>query len=268
MSIMFSFKNFFRHIHEHCRYLSLFCFNDTFGFLVNGSWSHDKLSAPYFVPCCTENISIIEIDHSLHCSQNSSEKKFQLQPGIIIIAHSQNQTSFFFFFRRNWDSFFLFDMATPPRKKFLIKLTRRNADGQNVHHQRETQTEQLEAVHPCERCRTSLSSCRLPLSVQKQNFSSVVAASGFVWQKIALQKPSGGKFQSRWQTNLSSPSERSASKPRHSFLPVRRPPWLRKHSFSTAQVHVMIGSPSSALSIPEEEDEELFSAMSIDFAWL
>ena len=29
----------------------------------------------------------------------------------------------------------------------------------------------------------------------------------------------------------------------------------------------MIGSPSSALSIPEEE-EELFSAMSIAFAWL
>ena len=30
----------------------------------------------------------------------------------------------------------------------------------------------------------------------------------------------------------------------------------------------MIGSPSSALSIPEEEEEELFSAMSIAFAWL
>ena len=49
-------------------------------------------------------------------SQNGSEKKFQLQPDIIIIAHSQNQTSFF---RRNWDSFFLFDMVTLPRKKFL-----------------------------------------------------------------------------------------------------------------------------------------------------
>ena len=68
-SIMFSFKkNFFRHIHEHCCCLSLFCFSDTFGFfLVNGSWSHDKLSAPSLVPCCTENISMIEIDHSLHC---------------------------------------------------------------------------------------------------------------------------------------------------------------------------------------------------------
>ena len=114
-------------------------------------------------------------------SQNGSEKKFQLQPGIIIIAHSQNQTSFF---RRSWDSFFLFDMATPPIKKFLIKLTRRNADGQNVHHQRVTQT--VQAVHPCERCRPTSLSCRLPLSVQKQNFPSVVAASGFVWQKIAL----------------------------------------------------------------------------------
>ena len=30
----------------------------------------------------------------------------------------------------------------------------------------------------------------------------------------------------------------------------------------------MIGSPSSALSIAEEEEEELFSAMSIAFAWL
>ena len=29
-------------------------------------------------------------------SQNGSEKKFQPQPDIIIIAHSQNQTSFFF----------------------------------------------------------------------------------------------------------------------------------------------------------------------------
>ena len=98
-------------------------------------------------------------------------KKFQLQPYIIIIAHSQKQTSFFF--RRNRDSFFLFDMATLPRKKFLIKLTRRNADGQNVHHQRVTQS-----VHPCKRCCPTSLSCRLPLSVQKQNFSSVVAASG------------------------------------------------------------------------------------------
>ena len=66
-SIMFTFKKLFS---SHSRALLLsftFCFSDTFGFLVNGSWSHDKLSAPYFVPCCTENIRIIEIDHILHC---------------------------------------------------------------------------------------------------------------------------------------------------------------------------------------------------------
>ena len=68
-------------------------------FLVNGSWSQDNLSAPYFAPCCTENTSIIEIDQSLHCFecilQYGSEKKFQLQHDINI-AHSHNQTSFFF----------------------------------------------------------------------------------------------------------------------------------------------------------------------------
>ena len=45
-------------------------------------------------------------------------------------------------------------MGTLPRKKFLIKLTRRNADGQNVHHQRVTQS--VQAVHPCERCRPTV----------------------------------------------------------------------------------------------------------------
>ena len=107
-------------------------------------------------------------------SQNGSEKKFQLQPDKIIIAHSQNQTSFFF--QKELGQFLLFNMATLPRKKFLIKLTRRNADGQNLHHQRVTQS--VQAVHPCERCRPTSLSSRLPLSVQKQNFSSVVAASG------------------------------------------------------------------------------------------
>ena len=118
-------------------------------------------------------------------SQNSSEKKFQLQPGII--PHSQNQTRFF---RRNWDSFFLFDMATPPRKKFLIKLMRRNADGQNVHHQRVTQT--VQAVHPCERCRadfvvlssaserpeTELFQCRCSLGVCVTEDSSIKTKRG------------------------------------------------------------------------------------------
>ena len=189
-------------------------------------------------------------------SQNGSETwKFGLQPGIIIIANSQNQTSFF---RRNWDSFFLFDMATPPRKKFLIKLTRRNADGQNVHHQRVNQT--VQAVHPCERCRPTLLSCRLPLSVQKQNFSSVVARSpGVCVTEDSSVKTKRGKlsvemtdqpFVTKWTMCLQTRCS--------FFLPVRRPQWLRKHSFSTAQVCVMIGSPSSALSITEEGRRRTF----------
>ena len=113
-----------------------------------------------------------------YISQNGSEKKFQLQPDIILLLLiHKTRPVFFFVFRRNWDSFFLFDMATLPRKKFLMKLTRRNADGQNVHHQRVTQS--VQAVRPCERCRLTSLSCRLPLSVQKQNFSNVAAASGF-----------------------------------------------------------------------------------------
>ena len=83
-------------------------------------------------------------------SQNSSEKKV---PTTIRHYCSFTKTRPVFFFRRNWDSFFSFDMATPQRKNFS-KLTRRNADGQNVHHQRVTQT--VQAVHPCERCRGRL----------------------------------------------------------------------------------------------------------------
>ena len=185
-------------------------------------------------------------------------EKVKLQPGINIIAYSQNQSNFF---RRNWDSFFLFDMATP--RKFLIKLTRRNADGQNVHHQRVTQT--VQAVHPCERCRpislsaserpeTELFQCRCSLGVCVTEDSSVKTKRGKLSVEMTDQL-----FVTKWTICLQT---------RYSFLPVRRPPWLRKHSFSTAQVHVKIGSPSSALSIPEEEEEELFSAMSIAFAWL
>ena len=121
----FLLKNFFRHIHEHCCYLTLFCFSDTFGFLVNGSWSHDKLSAPYFVPCCTENISMIEMDHSLHRYHWMHFTK-RLWEKVPTTTRHKYYCSFTkpdqFFFRRNWDSFFLlvFDMGTLPRKKFLI----------------------------------------------------------------------------------------------------------------------------------------------------
>ena len=134
-------------------------------------------------------------------SQNGSEKKFQLQQDINIIAHSQNQTSFFFF-RRNWDSFFLFDMGKLLRKKFLIKLTRRNADGQNVHHQRVTQS--VQAVHPCpcERCRpTSLScrrlhfQCRCSLGVFVTEDSSVKTKRGKLSVEMTDQP-----FVTKWTT--------------------------------------------------------------------
>ena len=115
-------------------------------------------------------------------SQNGSEKKFQLQPGIIIIAHSKNQTSFFFQKELRQFLFIWYGHATTKKGSHKVDETEcrwakcapseGNSDGQ--------------AVHPCERCRPTSLSCRLPLSVQKQNFSSVVAVSGFVWQKIAL----------------------------------------------------------------------------------
>ena len=117
---------------------------------------------------------------------DGSEKKFQLQPGIIIIAHSQNRTRFF---RRNWDSFFFIWYGHATTKKVSHKVD-------------ETECRWAKCAPKCapsegnsdgapwrgssERCCPTSLSCRLPLSVQKQNFSSVVAASGFVWQKIAL----------------------------------------------------------------------------------
>ena len=121
---------------------------------------------------------------------NGSEKKFQLQPDVIIIAHSQNQTSFFYSEGTETVSFYL----TWPRyheEKFLIKLTRRNADGQNVHHQRITQS--VQAVHPCmralssdfvvlssasERPETELFQCRCSLKVFVTEDSSVKTKRG------------------------------------------------------------------------------------------
>ena len=156
-------------------------------------------------------------------------------------------------------------MGTLPRKKFLIKLTRRSADGQNVHHQMVTQS--VQAVHPCERCRhspTSLS-CRLPERSETELFQCRCSLGVFVTEDSSVKTKRGKlsvemtdqPFVTKWTICLQT---------RYSFLPIRRPPWLRKHCFSTAQVHVMIRSPSNALSIPEEEEEELFSARSIAFA--
>ena len=111
-------------------------------------------------------------------SQNGSEKKFQLQPGIIIIAHSQNQTSFL---RRNWNSFFLLDMATPPRKKFLIKLTTAECRWAKCASEGNPHGAPLRALRSSDFVVLSSASER-----PETELSSVVAASGFVWQKIAL----------------------------------------------------------------------------------
>ena len=107
-----------------------------------------------------------------------------------------------------------------------------------------------------ERPETELFQCRCiaSLGVFVTEDSSVKTRRGKLSVEITDQP-----FVTKWTICLQT---------RYSFLPVWRPPWLRKHSFSIAQVHVMIGSPSSALSIPGEEEEELFSAMSIAFAWL
>ena len=125
-------------------------------------------------------------------------------------------------------------MATLPRKKFLIKLTRRNADGQNVHRQRVTQS--VQAVHPSERCRrtsfnvlssaserpgTELFQCRCSLGVFVTEDSSVKTKRGKLSVEMTDQPAS------RHQVNDLPPNEVF-------FLRVRRPPWLRKHSFSTA----------------------------------
>ena len=184
----------------------------------------DKLSAPYFVPCCTEIVRVYVASLkrttvftvTTECiSQNGSEKKFQLQPDIVIIAHSQTDQ----FFQKELKQF-LFYLIWPryhrPRRTLLIKLMRWNADGQNVHHQRVTQS--VQAVHPCEPCRLTSLSCRLPSSVQKKlqpwgfcdRYSSVKTKRGKLSVEMTDQP-----FVTKWTICLQT---------RYSFLPVRRPP--------------------------------------------
>ena len=55
-------------------------------------------------------------------SQNSSEKKFQLQPDIIIIVRSQNQTSFFFFSEGTETVSFYLTMPRYHEKKVSYKV--------------------------------------------------------------------------------------------------------------------------------------------------
>ena len=184
----FLFKNFFRHIHEHCRYLSLFCFSDTFGFLVNGSWSHDKLSAPYFVPCCTESISIIEIDHSLHCYHWMHFTK-QLWEKVPTTTRHNCYCSFTKpdqFFQKELRQFLFIWYGHATTKKVSHKVdetecrwakcapSEGNSDG--------TSGAPLRALSGRLRC---LVVC-LWASRNRTFTASVVAASGFVWQKIAL----------------------------------------------------------------------------------
>ena len=181
MSITFSFKKL---ILSHSRALLL-----SFTFFVSatpsvfGKWFviSWQTVGTYFVPCCTENLSMTEMDHSLHCYHwmHFTKRLWEKVPTTtrqMLLLIYKTRPVFFFSEGTETVSFYLI-WARYHEKKFLIKLTRRNADGQNVHHQRVTQS--VQAVHPCERCRPISLSCHLPLSVQKQNSSSVVAASGF-----------------------------------------------------------------------------------------
>ena len=197
-------------------------------------------------------------------SLNGSEKKFHPQPGKNFFAHSQNQTSFF---RKNWDSFFLFDMAChATTKKVSHKVDETecrwakcaplegNSDGASGAPLRALSSDFVLLLSASERPEAEIFQCRCSLGVCMTEDSSAKTKRGKLSVEMTDQP-----FVTKWTICLQT---------RYSLLLVRRPPWLSKHSFSTAQVHVMIGSPSGALSIPEEEEEELFSAMSIAFAWL
>ena len=100
----FIFLNFFliQHIHERC-YLSLFLFLFQWHlrFLVNGSWSHDKLSATYFVQKTWTWLKWLHCRHWMHFPLR---KRFQTSPNMIT-AHFIHNTKPFFFFRINWDRY-------------------------------------------------------------------------------------------------------------------------------------------------------------------
>ena len=268
-SITFSFKKLFS---SHSRALLLsftFCFSDTFGFLVNGSWSHDKLSAPYFVPCCTENISMIEMDHSLHCYHwmHFTKRLWEKVPAttrqILLLIHKTRPV-----FSEGTETVSSYLIRARCHEKVSHKVDEKecrwakcapsegNSVGASGAPLRALSSDFVVLSSASERPETELFqwSCSASLGVCVTEVSSVKTKRGELSVEITDQP-----FVTKWTICLQT---------RYSLLPVRRPPWLRKHSFSTAQVHVMIGSPSSALSIPEEEEEELSSAMSIAFAWL
>ena len=197
-------------------------------------------------------------------SQNGSEKKFELQQDINIIAHSQNQTSLFFSEGTETVSFYLIGHATTKKVSHRVDETKcrwakcapseGNSVGASGAPLRALSSDFVVLSSASERPETELFQSRCSLGGFVTEDSSVKTKR----DKLSVEM-TDQPFVTKWTICLQT---------RYSFLPVRRPPWLHKHSFSTAQVRVMLGSPSSALSIPEEEEEELFSAMSIAFAWL
>ena len=196
-------------------------------------------------------------------SQNGSEKKV---PTTTRHNYYCSFTKPDQFFQKELRQFLFIWYGHTTTKKFLVKLTRRNADGQKCAPSegnsdgasgaplRALSSDFAVLSSASERPETELFQCRCSLGVCVTEDSSVKTKRGKLSVEMTDQP-----FVTKWTICLQT---------RYSFLPVRRLPWLRKHSFSTAQVHVMIGSPSSALSIPEEEEEALFSALSIAFAWL
>ena len=68
-----------------------------------------------------------------------------------------------------------------------MKLTRRNADGQNVHHQRVTQS--VQAVHPCGRFVTSSASERPETELFQCRCSA--SLGGFVTEDSSVKTKRG-----------------------------------------------------------------------------
>ena len=136
-----------------------------------------------------QKISMIEMDHSLHCYHwmHFTKRLWEKVP-----TTTRHTCKYYCSFTQP-DQFFFFFQKEP--RQFLF-IWYGHATTKRVSHKvDETECRwakcapwegQVQAVHPCERCCPTSLSCRLPLSVQKQNFSSVIAASGFLWQKIAL----------------------------------------------------------------------------------
>ena len=128
-----------------------------------------------------------------------------------------------------------------------------NADGQNVQPSdgnwvgaplRALSSDFVFLSSASERPETVLFQCRCSLGVCVTEDSSVKTKRGKLSAEMTDQP-----FVTKWTTCLLM---------RSSFLPVRRPPWLRKISFSGAQVHVMVGSHSTALSIPRRKKKSFF----------